>query len=103
MVLAHPPDHLENKRQIDAIYKLGYSMLIVRPEELPDFYRRHHRNVHLVIRESEGSPDDLYNTAYVYADFGEESISSIPVPPPNATHLNLPIWFVASSPSLLCC
>ncbi|KAG8943762.1 hypothetical protein FRC04_002517 [Tulasnella sp. 424] len=79
---------------IDAIYKLGYSMLIATPEELYDFYRRHHRNVHLVIRDSEVPYDDLYNTTYVYADIGENSINSIPVPPPNATNLNLPIWKV---------
>ncbi|KAG8943763.1 hypothetical protein FRC04_002518 [Tulasnella sp. 424] len=80
----------KTNRQMDAIYKLGYSMLVVRPEELHDFYRRHYKNVHLIIGEA--SKDCMYNSACVYADLGQDSMSSVPVPPPNATHLNVPIW-----------
>ncbi|KAG8909506.1 hypothetical protein FRC01_006897 [Tulasnella sp. 417] len=78
---------------MDAIHKLGYSMIIARPERLYELYRLYHKNVHLVIWDSEAHPDCMYNPACVYAEFGENgSLETTPVPPPNATHLNIPIW-----------
>ncbi|KIO19858.1 hypothetical protein M407DRAFT_11189 [Tulasnella calospora MUT 4182] len=75
---------------MDAIYKLGYSMIIARPEHLNDAHRRYHKNVHLVIWEA--ADDCIYNPHCVYADFEDGSSERILVPSPNATHLNMPIW-----------
>ncbi|KAG8913051.1 hypothetical protein FRC00_003158 [Tulasnella sp. 408] len=75
---------------MDAIHKLGYSMIIARQDQMHEAYRRYHKNVHLIIGDA--PPDCIYNSHCVYADFDDGSIQKTPVPPPNATHLNMPIW-----------
>ncbi|KAG8894752.1 hypothetical protein FRC01_012776, partial [Tulasnella sp. 417] len=72
---------------MDAMWGLGYSMLL--PKDDPDTYdlfRRYHQNVHAIFW---GDSPCLWNSSCVYA---EDPLSIYPVPPPNSTHLNIPLW-----------
>ncbi|KAG8977677.1 hypothetical protein FRC05_000933 [Tulasnella sp. 425] len=78
---------------IDAIHGLGYSMLAANgPNHVYDLWRRHHASIQIIIWEYEpwGSKPCLGNSTCVYAPPGLD----LPVPPPNSTHLNIPIWKV---------
>ncbi|KAG9002662.1 hypothetical protein FRB90_011338 [Tulasnella sp. 427] len=78
---------------MDAIRKLGYSMIVPRAHEITEYYRRYHKNVHLIIAEHPNLEGCMYNSTCTYADFGDLNLGSTsPAPPPNATHLNIPIW-----------
>lgn len=70
------------------MHKLGYSMLLSSGAIVFDhWFRRYHKNVHLVIWER---PNEqcVYDPQCIYAD------AAASVPAPNSTHLNLPIWRV---------
>lgn len=75
--------------QIDAMHALGYSMLIPKnTEALLDAFRQYHDYVKLVLWEDEpwhGAPC-MRDPTCAHMD------TNVPAPPPNATHLNLPIW-----------
>ncbi|KAG8923032.1 hypothetical protein FRC01_013317 [Tulasnella sp. 417] len=78
---------------MDAMYALGYNMLLAH--NVPQFYdlwRRHHASVQLIIWEDAewAAKPCLRNSTCVYAP----SELDLPVPPPNSTHLNIPIWKV---------
>lgn len=76
---------------MDVIHALGYSMLFASSTtELEDMYREYYQHVQVVLWE--GSPwhsrPCLKNSTCVYVD----TQSPKPIPPPNSTHLNIPIW-----------
>ncbi|KAG9018745.1 hypothetical protein FRB90_010052 [Tulasnella sp. 427] len=76
---------------MDVIHALGYSMLIAsNTAELEEMYREYHQHVQIVLWEDSPwhSRPCLRNSTCVYID--AESRNS--VPPPNSTHLNIPIW-----------
>ncbi|KAG8962948.1 hypothetical protein FRC00_008355 [Tulasnella sp. 408] len=81
---------------MDAMWALGYSMLL--PKDTPETYelfRRHYQNVHMILwsdAQGQGAPC-LWNSSCVYAG---DPLSIYPVPPPNSTHLNIPLWKIFS-------
>ncbi|KIO30942.1 hypothetical protein M407DRAFT_5361 [Tulasnella calospora MUT 4182] len=78
---------------MDAIHALGYTTLLVQDRpHLYDLWRRHHASVQLIIWEDTewAAKPCLRNSTCVYAPPGLD----LPVPPPNSTHLNIPIWKV---------
>lgn len=64
------------------------------PKDTPETYelfRRHYQNVHMILWSDapwHGGPC-LWNSTCVYAG---DPLSIYPVPPPNSTHLNIPLW-----------
>lgn len=60
------------------------------PDEVINAYRQYHENVQLIL----WSPDFMnadsctHDSTCVY----EEAESLQPVPPPNSTHVNIPLW-----------
>lgn len=79
---------------MDAINALGYSMLFAQNNnELEQMYREYHSHVQLILWEASPwhSGPCLQNSTCVYTD----TQTLAPAPPPNSTHLNIPIWYVA--------
>ncbi|KAG8921690.1 hypothetical protein FRC01_000116 [Tulasnella sp. 417] len=80
---------------MDAMHALGYTLLLVQNRtHFEDLWRRHHASVQLIIWEDSdfgaGAKPCLRNSTCVYAPSGLD----LPLPPPNSTHLNIPIWKV---------
>ncbi|KAG9017553.1 hypothetical protein FRB90_000758 [Tulasnella sp. 427] len=55
-----------------------------------DYFRRYHNNVHILIQGEDSDTKCADDPRCIYVD-ASSSASSL-VPPPNGTHLNLPIW-----------
>ncbi|KAG8875191.1 hypothetical protein FRB98_008016 [Tulasnella sp. 332] len=82
---------------MDSVHALGYSMLIPdNEEELYTMWREYHDQVELIVwnrvRDCQNLSAD--NTCV-------QSDPDIPLAPPNATHLNIPLWCVAQV-TILC-
>ncbi|KAG9025818.1 hypothetical protein FS837_004813 [Tulasnella sp. UAMH 9824] len=78
---------------MDAMHALGYTLLLVQDRpHLYELWRRHYGSVQLIIWEDTdwGAKPCLRNSTCVYAP----NTLDLPVPPPNSTHLNIPIWKV---------
>ncbi|KAG8865745.1 hypothetical protein FRB97_004459, partial [Tulasnella sp. 331] len=73
---------------MDSLHALGYSMLIPQNnEELYTFWRDYHEQVQLIVWNRLGECQNLFtNNTCVQSD------PEVPLTPPNATHLNIPLW-----------
>lgn len=70
---------------MNAIHALGYSMLMTRGYNLlEEVLRKYHQSVHMILWDGEKSWDGIRENIYMG--------SELPIPPPNGTSLNFPIW-----------
>lgn len=80
--------------QIDALHTLGYTMLVFdNPRDAIKAYRQHHENVQVILWSHDFANGGActHDSTCVYEDAG----SLLPPPPPNSTHVNIPLWYVA--------
>lgn len=81
---------------MDVMHALGYTMIYAQnTARLMELYREYHENVHAILwqREEWHSSPCLRDPACANTD----TVSPGPPPPPNATHVNIPVWYAHSN------
>ncbi|KAG9034476.1 hypothetical protein FRB95_013152 [Tulasnella sp. JGI-2019a] len=77
---------------MNVIHALGYSMIMSTGDnnDLELIWRKHYSNILLVLWDNEAASGGrcLTNPRWMYSE------PKLPIPPPNHTHLNIPIWKV---------
>lgn len=73
---------------MNVLHALGYSMIIATSKRDVDvIWTQYHQSVELVLWQGDYSGKAcMENSTCVHTD------PRIPVPPPNSTHLNIPLW-----------
>ena len=77
--------------QMDALQMLGYTMFISEDQNhMRELWRTYHQHVQVIIADPNKSRDYMANPERSFRDV----FSKAPSPAPNATHDNIPVWYV---------
>lgn len=74
---------------MDAMHALGYTMLISRStEKILDWWRQYYEEVQMIAWAGDSTHGGICMADPTCVHFDPD----VAPPPPNATHLNIPIW-----------